>query len=176
MQPLLDSLSASCGETASIAILDGLDVVYVARTPTKRMISLRVGIGSRIPIHASALGKAILAFMPPEDVETLLADSALKPLTDKTETNSAEFRKTLAEVRRKGFAVAISELEYGVISIAVPLLDGRGKVAAAMNISTQATIVDPDTLEERYLSHLRITKQAIEAALLALPNQSLGTV
>lgn len=173
VQPALEKLTASCGETSSMAILDGGEVVYVARTPTRRMISLRVGIGSRIPAYASSLGKAILAFLDDNDLTRLLETIELKKLTDQTITDRVLFRKELEAVRRDGYAITVSELEYGVVSIAVPILDGHNRVVAAVNISTQATLYNSDTLPSLFLKPLQTSKLEIESAIRALPNLSI---
>ena len=174
IQPSLEKLTSDCGETCSLAILDDGEVVYIARTPTQRMISLRVGIGSRIPAYASSLGKAILAFLDEGELRRVLSSIRLKRLTEHTITDQAAFMDELQNVRRNGYAVTVSELEYGVASIAVPILGSTGAVVAAVNVSTQANMYDAGSLSEKFLGPLKSAKQQIEAALKAAPNFSLG--
>lgn len=173
IQPCLEDLSATCSETSSLGILDDGQVIYIARTPTRRRIALRVGIGSRIPVYASSLGKAILAFMDDREVDALIGILDLKPLTDRTITDPARLRKELRTVRRTGYAVAVSELEPGVASIAVPIRNQDNRVIAAINVSTHESVHAPDSLAEKFLEPLLATKRQIEAALVALPHVSL---
>lgn len=173
IQPSLETLTDKCGETSSLAILDGTEVIYVARTPTRRMISLRVGIGSRIPAYASSLGKAILAFMDEDELSPILEAIKLERLTDQTITDKTRFRQELKAVRENGFAVTVSELEYGVASIAVPIMDPIGRVVAAVNISTHVSIHERDVLADRFLRPLQAAKLQVESALKLLPNTSL---
>ena len=174
VQPLLEELTAACGETSSLAVLDDLDVVYLARTPTRRRITLRVGIGSRIPAYASSLGKAILAYLDQGEIDRILASLDFRQLTDQTITDVDRFKEVLETVRRNGYAVTVSELEYGVASIAVPILGYRGKVVAAVNVSTHTSGDDTDRLPRAFLPPLTKAKREIEAALKALPNFAAG--
>ena len=173
VQPILETLSATCSETSSLAILEGEEVIYVARTPTRRMIALRVGIGSRIPAYASSLGKAILAFTEQAEADALIETFELKALTPKTIADPALFREEIRTVRANGYAVTASELEVGVASIAVPIMASDGSVIAALNISTHESIHAPQDLRDKFLEPLLNTKADIEAALSAVPHLTL---
>lgn len=174
VQPSLEELTATCGETSSLAVLDDLEVVYLARTPTRRRITLRVGIGSRIPAYASSLGKAILAYLDQDELGRILKSLDFRRLTDQTITDVNRFKEVLETVRRNGYAVTVSELEYGVASIAVPIVGFNGKVVAAVNVSTHTSGDDIRRLTHDLLPPLTKAKHEIESALKALPNFSPG--
>lgn len=170
VQPVLEELTATCGETSSMAILDQGEIVYIARTPTRRMVMLRVGIGSRIPAHASSLGKAILAFLDPAECNRVVDGINFSKLTDKTITDRQELTASLSAVRRNGYATTVSELDYGVASIAVPILRPDGNVVAAINVSTSAMSFDREGLVQNFIAPLQRAKADIESAIRTLPN------
>lgn len=165
VQPHLERLSHEVDESVSAAVLDGGDIVYVARVPTRRIMSVRITIGTRFPAYATSMGRVLLAGMPDAALEGLLTASALPALTERTVTDAAELRVELARVRGQGWALVDGELEPGLRSVAVPLHDRRGDVVAAVNVSTSATRDSLDRLEAEYLPKLLATATAIDAEL-----------
>lgn len=135
VQPHLQQLTERTGESASVAVLDGQDIVYVARAAVYRIMSVGIRVGTRFPAYATSLGRAILAFSPQDEVETYLATASLQPLTAHTLTDPAAIKHELARVRSRGWALADQELEVGLRSIAAPLRNAQGTVLAALNIS-----------------------------------------
>ncbi len=164
-QPHLERLSREVDESVSAAVLDGGDIAYIARVPTRRIMSVRITIGTRFPAFATSMGRVLLAGMPDAARDELLAASALPPLTDRTVTDLGELQAELDRVRAQGWALVDGELEPGLRSVAVPLHDRRGDVAAAVNVSTSATRDSVDRIVERHLPPLLRTAAAIDTEL-----------
>ncbi|MGI5129277.1 IclR family transcriptional regulator domain-containing protein [Pseudonocardia sp. CA-107938] len=158
--PHLEALSAQVHESASMSVLDGADIVYVARVATSRLMTAAITIGTRLPAYASAMGRVMLAARPQEERAQLLAAPAA--LTDRTVTDTAVLARTLDDVAAAGWALVEEELELGVRSIAVPVHDARGAVVAAVNVAARPGPVD---LVADVLPHLRATVAAIETDL-----------
>ncbi|WP_127819338.1 IclR family transcriptional regulator domain-containing protein [Microbacterium sp. CPCC 204701] len=165
VQPHLERLSRDVDESVSAAVLDGADIVYVARVPTRRIMSVRITIGTRFPAYATSMGRVLLAGMPDAALDALLEPSALLPLTERTVTDPLELRRELERVREQGWALVDGELEPGLRSVAAPVRDRRGDVVAAVNVSTSATRDTVDHVMSEYLPRLRETCRAIDAEL-----------
>ncbi|MGU3644318.1 IclR family transcriptional regulator C-terminal domain-containing protein [Microbacterium sp. C23T] len=165
VQPHLERLSRDVDESVSAAVLDGGDIVYIARVPTRRIMSVRITIGTRFPAFATSMGRVLLAGLPDAASDGLLAASVLPSLTERTVTDSAELRAELDRVRAQGWALVDGELEPGLRSVAVPLRDRRGDVVAAVNVSTSATRDSVEHVLERHLPALTQTATAIDAEL-----------
>lgn len=165
VQPHLERLSREVDESVSAAVLDGSDIVYVARVPTRRIMSVRITIGTRFPAFATSMGRVLLAGMPDAALDGVLAASALPALTERTVTDPEVLRRELERVRAQGWALVDGELEPGLRSVAVPLRDRRGDIVAAVNVSTSATRDSVEHVVEGYLPPLRRTAAAIDAEL-----------
>ena len=165
-QPHLQRLVERVHESSSVSVLDGTDVVYVARVPTRRIMAVTIAVGTRFPAHATSMGRVLLAGLPEDELATRLRDP-LPALTEVTVTSVDGLRAELARVRARGFAMVDQELEPGLRSIAVPLHDRTGAVAAAVNLSVHASRTTPEGLERDLLPPLRETAAAIERDLRA---------
>lgn len=130
----MDALSRSLAESCSLAVLDGAEIVYVARVPTQRIMSQSLAVGTRLPAFPTSMGQVLLAALPPAELDRLLDQHPLKALTNKTITDRAAYCAKIARVRREGYALVDEELERGVRSIAVPVRDRHGQTIAAMNV------------------------------------------
>jgi IclR family pca regulon transcriptional regulator len=162
-QPHLEALSREVDESVSAAVLDGSDIVYVARVPTRRIMSVRITIGTRFPAYATSMGRVLLAGLTDSEVDA--AASTLPALTERTVTDPVALRGELARVREAGWSLVDGELEPGLRSIAAPLHGRDGSVVAAINVSTSATRDTVDHLLEAYLPALLRTAAAIDAEL-----------
>ncbi|HWI31912.1 MAG TPA: IclR family transcriptional regulator C-terminal domain-containing protein [Microbacterium sp.] len=165
VQPHLEALSREVDESVSAAVLDGPDIVYVARVPTRRIMSVRITIGTRFPAYATSMGRVLLAGLVDAERDAALAASALAPLTERTVTDPAALRDALARVRTQGWSLVDGELEPGLRSIAAPVHARDGSVVAAINVSTSATRDTVEHLLEAYLPPLLRTANAIDAEL-----------
>lgn len=164
-QPHLETLSQAVGESASVAVLDEEDVVYVARFAQHRIMTTTIRVGTRFPAHVTSLGRAILAFAPAHEVDALLSTVDRTPLTPHTITDPDALRAELATVRGQGWAFVDQELEEGLRSLAVPLHDGGGSVVAAVNVSVPVRRGTIDEVVAQVLPALRRAAREIEADL-----------
>lgn len=155
-QPLLDHVSDALHESSSMAVLEGDEILYIARsTTTTRLMSIDLGLGSRLPAYCSSMGRVLLASLPEADLDAYLARVSLTRLTHRTLTTNAELKRALDEVRRKGFSVVDQELEIGLRSIAVPVVDPAGKVIASINVGTQSARVSVGEMQDKFLPQLQ---------------------
>jgi IclR family pca regulon transcriptional regulator len=164
-------------ESSSASVLDGTDVIYILRVPTKRIMSVQIEVGTRLPAYATSMGRVLLSALAPERLENYLQEVKMEQLTPMTVANDQGLRLALAQVREQGWCLLDQELEVGVRSVAVPLHDPAGQVFAAMNISTNATRVPAERLLGEYLPLLRKTAEAIDEEIRARrsTNQASGT-
>ena len=161
LQNALERLSEAIGESSSASILDGGEIVYVARAATKRIMSVGLAVGARLPAYCTSMGRVLLAALPEAEARARVAASDRRALTARTVTGVEEVMALLARARAEGFVVIDQELELGLTSIAVPVVDRAGRVLAAVNIGTQAARFPPDALVRTFLPKL----QAVQADL-----------
>jgi IclR family pca regulon transcriptional regulator len=162
-RPYLESLTERTGESASIAILDDTEILYVARSQTRRLMTLAVTVGSRLPAHATSKGRVLLAFLPEPELEAYFARRAMARYTEQTVVDENELRGILAEVRREGFAVVDQQLEEGLSSVAAPVMDAFGRVSAALSLCAHAGRVDGATLRSDFLPLVVETARRVSA-------------
>jgi IclR family pca regulon transcriptional regulator len=153
VQPFLEGLSAVTHESCSASTLDGGEIVYIARAAQRRIMSVNLGIGSRLPAYCTSMGRVLLAHLDPATLERVLALPA-KPPTKFTVTEPAKLRRLIERARRDGYALVDQELEIGLRSIAVPIFNGSGAALAAMNISAQAQRMSPPAMIKTLLPSL----------------------
>ncbi len=165
--PHLEALAAQTRESSSVSVLDGADVVYVARVATQRIMTVAIAVGTRFPAYATSMGRVLLAGHDDDWVVEFLGSADLRPLTPYTCTDPAALHAELRRVRDQGFALVDQELEEGLRSIAVPLRDPSGRVVAAMNVSASASRRTPETVRAELLPPLQRTAGAIEDDLRA---------
>lgn len=139
VQPVLEAISERTQESSSLAVLDGTDVVFVARAATRRSLSNGLGMGSRLPVHSAATGRVLLSALAPDEAERLLLRMARRKLTPRTRTDVPELMTLLEEIRRIGYATSDEELELGLRSIAIPIYDHTGRTVAAMSLVASTT-------------------------------------
>lgn len=145
-QPHLERLSALLEESTSAAVLDGTDIVYVARVATRRIMSVGIAVGTRFPAYATSMGRVLLASLEEDALDEHLARAELRPLTPRTIHDPAALRRELDRVREQGWALVDQELERGLTSIAAPIAGRGGSVVAALNVSS-ATIGEEPRIE-----------------------------
>lgn len=160
-QPVLEHISHLLHESCSIATLDGVEIVYIARANVTRIMSIDLGVGSRLPAFCTSMGRAILANLPPEELESVLARVEFKRYTERTITNPAKLTQALRQIRRDGYSIIDQELEHGLRSMAVPIQNPNGKVVAALNIGAHAQRVSIQEMQTKFLPHLRAAAQEL---------------
>jgi IclR family pca regulon transcriptional regulator len=163
--PHMEALVAQINESSSISVLDDTDVVYVARVPTRRIMSITLAVGTRLPAYVTSMGRVLLAALPDDDLAERLDRIDVRPLTPGTVKSSDELRGVLEQVRRQGYALTDQELEQGLRSVAVPLHDAFGAVVAALNVSVHASRASMAELRSRFLPPARAAAEAIDADL-----------
>jgi IclR family transcriptional regulator, pca regulon regulatory protein len=164
-QPHLEALCAEAHESCSVSVLDGTEIVYVARVATKRIMTVAISVGTRFPAYATSMGRVLLAGQPVEWLDEYLSTVELRPLTRRTITDPAKLRSTLTRIRTQGYAVVDQELEDGLRSMAVPIHDASGTVVAAMNVSARASRGSSETIRRELLPHLRAAAAQMEQDL-----------
>lgn len=164
-EPHLTALVERVRDSASMAVLAGDDIRYVARVPTVRIMSVNVTIGTRFPAYATGMGRVLLAGLPSAERAERLERITLAPLTRRTVTSPARLLRLLDEVERDGYALVDEELEEGLRSIAVPVRDRLGRVVAAVNVSTHASRSTVARTRDDLLPPLRAAAARIEADL-----------
>lgn len=166
VQPHLDELSHRMGESVSVAVLDGTDIVYVARAAARRIMSVRITIGTRLPAAATSMGRVLLAALPEVESEALLDSSELVVYTPRTRADRAELTSEVDRVRAQGWSMVDGELEEGLRSIAIPL-HARAGVVAALNVSTSTARGAAEEVRAELLPELQQTASVIDAELRA---------
>lgn len=163
-QPVLKQLSEMLNESCSIATLDGDDILYIARASSSRIMTIDLDIGSRLPAWSTSMGRVLLSYLPEEQLNALLGRITMIRYTPQTVDSVAKLREELKRVRQQGYALNDQELEMGLRSIAVPLMNPQGGVEAALNVGVHAGQVTAEELRTRVLPELQ--NAARELALL----------
>jgi IclR family pca regulon transcriptional regulator len=166
LQPFLDRLAATITESCSCSILDGTEIVYIARSAQRRVMSISLGVGSRLPAYCASMGRVLLAALGDEEARAVLDRSDLQALTPKTLTRREDLLAEIAKVRREGFAIVDEELEVGLRSLAVPIRGRSGRVVAALNTGVQTSRIGVERLRAEFLPKL-LDIQAQLAAVIA---------
>lgn len=164
-QPLLDALSERTRESASLGMLLDDDAIIVARSTARRSLSLGLGIGSRLPVYCSALGRVLLAAMPPREAARKVQAMPRPRLTPSTVTGADAVLALVARCREDGYATNEGELEIGVRSMAVPVTDRSGQVVAAMSIAMRSDRMGMTEFKEAFLPALLRARTTLAAKL-----------
>lgn len=142
-RPFMKSLVNQCGETVNLGIIDNGEVVYISQVESQEMMRMIVKLGSRSPVHASGVGKAILSSMSEHDVSRLLQQRGLARFTDRTLDNPADLRQALKNIRLQGYALDDEEHAVGLRCVAANIYDENGTALAAISLSgPKARITD----------------------------------
>lgn len=165
--PHLELLAATVRESSSVSVLDGGDIVYVARVATKRIMRVAISVGTRFPAYATSMGRVLLAGHSDAWLDDYLATTPLQALTAYTLTDPEALRAELTRVRAQGWALVDQELEEGLRSIAAPLRISAGDVVAAVNVSASSRRGSPASVRAEILPHLLTAAAAIEDDLRA---------
>jgi IclR family transcriptional regulator, pca regulon regulatory protein len=161
-QPHMEALVAKVNESSSVSVLDDTEVVYVVRVPTRRIMSITLAVGTRLPAYATSMGRVLLAGLDEHDLDERLGRIDMKPLTARTVKDQKSLREAIGAVRRQGWAAVDQELEEGLRSAAVPIRDASGEVTAALNVSVHASRASMTALRREFLPHALEAAAAIE--------------
>lgn len=164
-QPHMRRLASMLNESCSMATLDGNDIVYLTRVPGNRSMVTTLNTGSRLPAYATSMGKILLAYLSPQELDRYLAEVALVRLTPTTITDPDKLRAELALAKERGYATADGEREEGIRSAAAPVFSRGGHVVAAVNVSANAARVTQQRLVTDYVPALISTAQQISSEI-----------
>jgi len=164
-QPFIEELVARLGEQCTASVLDGDEIVCVARVQTRRIMNVNLAVGSRLPASACAMGRVLLAALTEADLERYLENATRPSFTPRTITEPDALREAIDRARRDDYALVDQELEIGLRSLAVPIRNRRDKVVAAMTVCVHAVRFSPDEMLERILPELKATAAQIGRAL-----------
>ena len=166
VQPWLDQLAERIGQSTSVAILDETDIVYVARAAQRKVMSITLMPGSRLPAYCTSMGRVLLAALPEAEARAILASSGLKARTPSTLTDEEAIIAELDRVRRQGFACVDQEVEIGLRSIAVPLRNQRGQIVAALNTGLPMSDDGMEAIVGKYLPALSAVSVELSGIIL----------
>lgn len=167
IQHTLESITAELGESSSLGVLEGADVVYVARSAAQhRLMSISLSVGTHLPAIATSMGRTLLAQLPEGELDHFLAGITPEPYTEHTITDKTALKALLLKVKQQGYCIVDQELDSGLRSLALPVFDSHGKLVGAMNLSTNAARISLDTLEHTFLPYLRTRIQELTHYLM----------
>jgi IclR family pca regulon transcriptional regulator len=166
-QPVMERLVDAVHESCSASVIDGDDIVYVLRVPTRRIMSINLGIGTRLPAYATSMGRVLLAALNERELDDYLTRTTRPQLTAYTRTSADDLRAVIAHIRTCGWCLVDQELEEGLRSIAVPLTNNAGRVVAALNVSAHAARVSADEMVSAILPRLMEAQRQIDSGLPA---------
>ena len=164
-EPLMESQVGRVKESCSAAVLDGTDIVYVMRISTHKIMSISLGVGSRLPAYCTSMGRMLLSALPPDQMMQLLQASERSARTRYTVTDPNELAAKIAQVRKQGWSMVNQELEEGLVSMAAAITDRAGQTVAALNISGQANRTSAKVMQDTMLPALLETAQRISERL-----------
>ncbi len=164
-QPFMEELSDRVHESVSASVLDGTQIVYVARVNTQRIMGISLAIGSRLPAAWTSMGRVLLSGLDDAALDEFLEHLVVTGPTAQSITDVAALRSEIHAVRSQGYALIDQELEVGIRSVAAPLRDRRGRTLAAVNVGTHAARVTLKELRGVILPDLLSTARSIEAQL-----------
>ena len=160
-QPHLEVLASRVHESASASVLDGTDIIYIARVPIRRIMSVKINIGTRMPAHATSMGRVLLAGLATPDLKAMISNLEILKYTHNTITSKSVLLQEINKVKAQGWSINDQELEYGLRSIAVPILNKAEEIIASINISTTAQSNSLESMEAMFLPELKLTAKKI---------------
>ncbi|MBW0148427.1 MULTISPECIES: IclR family transcriptional regulator domain-containing protein [Marinobacter] len=162
IQQYLEDITAELGESSSLAVLDGDEVVYVVRSAARqRLMAITLSVGTRLPAAYTSMGRVLLGQLPEDELEQFLRRVDLKALTPSSITSKETLRAEIYKAREQGYSIVDQELDQGLRSVAVPVFAGSGELLGAINISTNAARVTLDTLMGVYLPRLQAIAEKV---------------
>jgi IclR family pca regulon transcriptional regulator len=170
----LEELARATADSAALCVLDESEIVYVARTSVRTLLRLEAHVGSRFPAHATSTGRVLLAGVSTERLQRYFEIAKIEALTERTVTDPGKLRALIEDCRRLGYSAVEDELAYGVIALAVPVFDHRGRVVAALNSSSHSRRTTRTRLVRDRLAMLQQVSRQISTELASVPWLSLS--
>jgi IclR family pca regulon transcriptional regulator len=150
-QPYMEEVTKATGQTCSLAALDGEDAVFLARVPSRQVMSVTLTTGTRLPAYATSMGRVLLAWLRADEIDAVIGREPLPALTAHTRTDPDALREVLAQVRAQGWALVDQELEEGVRSFSAPVRESDGRVIASLSMSVPARAASVQLIHDEYL-------------------------
>mgnify|MGYP001825583543 CR=1 FL=1 len=169
VRPHLQDVRDRTGDSSSLAVFSNPDILYLIHVSTNRMVRLAAGVGTRFPAYATSLGRILLAHLPDDKLDDYFAGTEFVKFTDRTITDRERLKKIVLQARQNDYASIQDELDYGIVSVAVPIRAGTPEVIAAINCSTATSRVEPGEMLETRLAFLREAAKEIEIELRRYP-------
>lgn len=154
-EPVIEDLVNLVHESSSASVLDGTEIVYVVRVPVRKIMTVTLAIGSRLPAYCTSMGRILLGGLSNEDLDKTLKETNLKKLTKHTITAIPELKRIILRDRNRGWSLNNQELEEGLCSISVPIFDRASRVIAAMNVTGNLSRTTPSKMISTTLPHLK---------------------
>ena len=164
-QEAMEKLSQRVGESTSMAVLDGSEIVYVVRVPVRRLMSVALGVGARLPAFAASMGRVLLADKSDAELTAWLRENTFRPITAHTVYKARALKSEILRVRRQCYAFVSQELELGLCSIAVPIRSAAGQVVCGLNVSMRYSNDVKAVALKKMLPALKSARQSIEEAM-----------
>jgi IclR family pca regulon transcriptional regulator len=170
----LEDLARRTGDSAALSVLDGNDIVYVARTSVRTLVRLEAHVGSRFPAHVTSMGRVLLAGLSAARLDQYFRTQKFTRFTESTVTDPKKLRQLIEECRKSGYSAVEDELAYGVVAVAVPVYDQAGRVVAALNSSSHSRRITKTKLVRERLGMLQQASREISAELARVPGLALS--
>jgi IclR family pca regulon transcriptional regulator len=164
-QPILERLVAEMNETVSLSVLDETEIVYILRIPVHRILSIGVSVGSRLPAHATSMGRILLGGCSPEQLERYFKIANLRAYTKATVTDPDKLRKIIIADRERGYSWIEGEMEEQISGLSVPVRDGQGAIVAALNVSFNRAKLARDSVVKKFLPGLQKAAEQMARSL-----------
>lgn len=165
VQPWLDQLAEQIGQSCSVSVLDDTEIVYMARAAQRRVMSIGLMPGTRLPAHCTSMGRVLLGALPRDQARAIVERSDLTPRSPFSRTDPDEIMEKIDEARDKGYALNDQEIEAGLRSLAVPLRDSRDRIVAALNTGMAATHASAEDLVTEFLPALQKVQSGLKRVL-----------
>ena len=160
-QRILDELSKEFNESTSIGVLDGSEVVFIARSTSKRILTIELGVGAKLPAYCSSMGRVILANMPQDEMIDYISEFSLEPLTKFTINKKNQLINEIQKVKSQGYSLSDQEIEIGLRSLSVPIINKSGKCVAALAVSSQTARMSKEDMIQSFLPKLIDTSKKL---------------
>lgn len=170
----LEELARRTGDSAALSVLDGIEIVYIARASVRTLIRLEAHVGSRFPAYPTSMGRVLLAGLSPQALRGYFEQAKPAALTERTVTQKSKLLRLIEECRRSGYSAVEDELAYGVVAVAVPVFDAAGRVVAALNSSSHSRRMSKADLVRERLAVLQGVSRQISSELRRVPGLSLS--
>jgi IclR family pca regulon transcriptional regulator len=163
-EPVLRELRSKSGLSATMSVLDGEEIVIVARAPSDQLLTIRSDIGNRLPAFCTSMGRAMLSSLPDAEIERIVRSERTKPLTPKTETDPSRLIEIVREIQRRGYSLVDQEIERGLVSMAMPVRNARVGRCYAVCVSAHTSQMNAKDMRGKALNYLREAVRTLDTA------------